>query len=186
MEFLQCAGKCPQYMLICQVRGWHLCCQIPPCVFEADSQRTVEVISDQTLGGAIMQSTSLQLLNEMERYMRGAEKNCSRWFIGVSNDADKLLSRVHSLNRKQNPWIYVTAQTPAEAQLIRDHLINRLGGTSGPGREAKGRMVYAFAKDPTVSTAPRKRPVLQRLKIFWRAVALRPILSSFRALSNIE
>lgn len=133
-----------------------------------------------------MRSTSLQLLSEMERYIRGAEKNCSRWFVGVSNDADEFLSHIHSLNRKQNPWIYVTAQTPTEAQLIRDHLINRLGATSGPGRDAKARMVYAFAKDPTVSIVPRKRPVIERLRILWKAAALRPILSSFRTLSNIE
>jgi len=133
-----------------------------------------------------MQSTSLQLINEMERYMRGAEKNCSRWFIGVSSDADGLLSRVHSLNRKQNPWIYVTAQTPTEAKLIRDQLLRRLGASSNPGRDEKARMVYAFVRNSTVSAAPRKRPVLQRLKILWKEIALRPILSSFRAFSNVE
>lgn len=147
---------------------------------------TVLKYSDQSLGGAIMQSTSLQLMNEMERYMRGAEKNCSRWFIGVSSDADKLLSRVHSLNRKQNPWIYVTAQTPTEAQLIRDQLLRRLGATTSPVRDEKALMVYAFVRDSTASAIARKRPVLQRLKILWRAVALRPILGSFRGLSNIE
>ena len=133
-----------------------------------------------------MRSTSLQLLSEMERYIRGAEKNCTRWFIGVSNDADEFLSRIHSLNRKQNPWIYVTAQTPTEAQLIRDHLINRIGATGGPGRDAKARMVYAFAKDQTASLAPSKRPVFERLRILWKAAAFRPILSSFRTRSHVE
>ena len=91
--------------------------------------------------------TKLEAIADIKTYIIERGGSYSNWYVGISKDARDRLFNGHSVDEKNDPWIYVPTVSSDAARSVEDHFINTLGtdGGSGGGDDDSD-MVYSYKK----------------------------------------
>lgn len=87
----------------------------------------------------------LDIINDIKNYVgRG---DYSNWYVGITNDIERRLFSEHSVDRKQDYWIYRPASSKSIAQEVEEFFLDAgMDGDTGGGNDDTT-YVYAFKKN---------------------------------------
>ncbi|MCA9668576.1 MAG: hypothetical protein KC503_23450 [Myxococcales bacterium] len=88
-----------------------------------------------------------QIIVEIYRYLETMGGDATKWFVGVTRDAERQLFEVHNVDRAADRWIWRVSQSAAEAREVERFFVETVG-TDGEvdGVTGEGRTVYAFRR----------------------------------------
>lgn len=85
-----------------------------------------------------------EIIDEIENYITGRGGGIRDWYVGIATKPRERLFNDHSVDEKQDSWIYRTASSDRVARDIEKYFLNRgaEGGTAGGDEDSKS--VYAY------------------------------------------
>lgn len=98
-----------------------------------------------------MASTSEQIINDINAYIRNVGGTISSWYVGVASSARTRLFDDHGVDEKNGNWIYRQATSEAVARAVEKAYLDA-GCDGGTGGGDSTTYVYAYLK--TSSTNP--------------------------------
>tara|TARA_B100000029_G_scaffold235488_1_gene232618 strand:- start:49 stop:354 length:306 start_codon:yes stop_codon:yes gene_type:complete len=89
-----------------------------------------------------------QIKYEILAYMKEFGGDFSDYFVGVTDDPENILFKVHKVSRKKDPWLYKQALTFQAARTAQDYFLTRLRADGEPVIQGNEDMdcVYVYKK----------------------------------------
>ena len=95
-----------------------------------------------------MVKSEQQIKTDIQAYINQRGGAYGVWYVGISKSAQDRLLNGHSVDEKNDQWIYRTANSSAAARNVEDYFVKTLGTDgSGGGGDENSDMVYAYKKN---------------------------------------
>jgi len=84
------------------------------------------------------------IIAEIDDYIRRQGGAYSSWYCGVAADPRDRLFKDHSVDEKNDQWIYDNAGTDTKARQVEKHFLDKGCKGGGGGGDQTTRYVYAY------------------------------------------
>ena len=93
--------------------------------------------------------TSQEIINRIDEHLtKSGREYYSDFFVGITNDINKVLFHKHHVSYDRGWWAYMTANSPDEAYKVWTHYKNMGMRSSKVNHEDGSSIVYCYAVTP--------------------------------------
>ncbi len=87
-----------------------------------------------------------KVIDSIDRFIRKNSYTYFDWFIGLTDNAEKMLFEDHRLNREKDSWIYEEVPDESDAKRIQNYFLN-MGCVGGIFNDHKtNKFIYVYKR----------------------------------------